>query len=602
MTWELGSAAILTIALAGAAWWYERGRPPSRTVALVATLAALAALGRIAFAPIPNVKPTTDIVLIAGYALGGAPGVMVGALAALASNVVLGQGPWTPWQMAAWGLVGLAGAGLGRLSGRRLGRLGLAAACGAAGLLFGTIMNLYTWISFSGDHTLAKLETIFVTSAWFDAAHVIGNVAFCLLFGPALARMLARFRARSEVRFLDGRWEDPLPHVGQREDPPLGPAGTAAACALAALLAAGALTGPGRADAARTPAAYVQAAQHADGGFGSSPQASSSDLHTGWAALGLAATGRNPLDVRKGGKSPIDFIAARSGQLKDTGDLERAILVLAAAGRNARSFAGRDLVAELLRHRRSDGSFDGYVNWTAFGVYALRAAGRPAGDAKVRGSAGWLVRQQNADGGFNFGGKGGPSGIDDTAAVVQALVAAGRRTKPSTTRAVSFLIRRQNADGGFPLLPGGRSNAQSTAFAVQALVAARRDPAKVRNGGKGPIAYLRSLVNPDGSVRYSRTSTQTPVWVTAQALLALERKPFPLARVPRARRARASVAAPPPAGAPASAPARRPAASRSAARRRARAAAAGPAGTPAALLLRARLAGQAVGLVFAPVV
>ena len=58
-----------------------------------------------------------------------------------------------------------------------------------------------------------------------------------------------------------------------------------------------------------------------------------------------------------------------------------------------------------------------------------------------------------------------------------------------------------------------------------------------RNGARSPIAYLRSLVTPSGKVRYSRTSAQTPVWVTAQALAALARKPFPLAPVPRARKA-----------------------------------------------------------------
>ena len=73
----------------------------------------MAALGRVAFAALPNVKPTTDIVLISGYVLGGAPGFMVGAIAALASNLFFGQGPWTPWQMVAWGGVGLFGAGLG---------------------------------------------------------------------------------------------------------------------------------------------------------------------------------------------------------------------------------------------------------------------------------------------------------------------------------------------------------------------------------------------------------------------------------------------------------------------------------------------------------
>ena len=62
--------------------------------------------------PIPNVVATTDIVLITGFAVGAAPGFAVGALAAAVSNIWLGQGPWTPWEMAGWGLVGLGGAGL----------------------------------------------------------------------------------------------------------------------------------------------------------------------------------------------------------------------------------------------------------------------------------------------------------------------------------------------------------------------------------------------------------------------------------------------------------------------------------------------------------
>ena len=106
-----------------------------------------------------------------------------------------------------------------------------------------------------------------------------------------------------------------------------------------------------------------------------------------------------------------------------------------------------------------------------------------------------------------------------------------------------FVVRRQNADGGFPLVPGGESNAQSTAWAIQGLLAAGRDPAKVRRS-RDPLAYLRSLTAPSGEVRYSRTSRQTPVWVTAQAVMALARKPLPLARVPRARRTTAPRPAP----------------------------------------------------------
>jgi energy-coupling factor transport system substrate-specific component len=151
----------------------------------------------------------------------------------------------------------------------------------------------------------------------------------------------------------------------------------------------------------------------------------------------------------------------------------------------------------------------------------------------VRRAAAWLAGEQNRDGGWNFGGRGGPSGIDDTAGALQALVAAGRPRRGAVARGASFLVRRQNQDGGFPLQPGAGSNAQSTAWAVQALVAAGRDPDRVRRAGsRTPLGYLRTLVAADGSVRYSRTSAQTPVWVTAQALTALARKPFPI-RVPR---------------------------------------------------------------------
>ncbi len=122
-------------------------------------------------------------------------------------------------------------------------------------------------------------------------------------------------------------------------------------------------------------------------------------------------------------------------------------------------------------------------------------------------------------------------------------MAAGRKRTTTVKRAAAFLVRRQNADGGFPLVPGGASNAQSTAWAVQGLLAAGRDPAKVRRS-RDPLAYLRSLTSPSGEVRYSRTSRQTPVWVTAQAVMALARKPLPLKPVARAKRAQAAPAAP----------------------------------------------------------
>ena len=150
MTWGVASFVLLALALGLGFAWYERTQPGSRMLALVGTLAAFAAIGRIAFAPFPNVKPTTDIVLIAGFALGGAPGFVVGAVAALASNLFFGQGPWTPWQMVAWGLVGLLGAVLARAGRGRIRRVPMALWCGAAGLMFGAIMDLSTWTTFAG--------------------------------------------------------------------------------------------------------------------------------------------------------------------------------------------------------------------------------------------------------------------------------------------------------------------------------------------------------------------------------------------------------------------------------------------------------------------
>jgi energy-coupling factor transport system substrate-specific component len=203
VSWIAGSGLVLALAIGLGFVWYEREHPTSRMLALIATLAALAALGRVAFAPIPSVKPTTDIIVIAGFALGGAPGFVVGAVAALASNVFFGQGPWTPWQMAGWGIAGLIGAGVAQATSRRIGRWGLAAACGLAGAVFGMIQNFSLWVTYSGDHTVAKLLAYSATSLPFDIAHVVGNVAFCLAFGPALVGSLQRFRDRLQVEWLD---------------------------------------------------------------------------------------------------------------------------------------------------------------------------------------------------------------------------------------------------------------------------------------------------------------------------------------------------------------------------------------------------------------
>jgi hypothetical protein len=153
----------------------------------------------------------------------------------------------------------------------------------------------------------------------------------------------------------------------------------------------------------------------------------------------------------------------------------------------------------------------------------------------------WLERQQERDGGVSFAGAGGSSDADDTGATLEALAGAPGRARPVRAHAVAYLRSQQDRDGGFASQPGDDSNAQSTAWAIQGLEAAGVDPDGVRShGARSPVAYLRSLIGPGGRVAYARGNLQTPVWVTGEALMALEGKPLPLIPPPAAHPAPAA--------------------------------------------------------------
>ena len=175
-------------------------------------------------------------------------------------------------------------------------------------------MNLSLWVTYSGDHTLAKLGAVFATSLPFDVAHALGNAAFCLAFGPALVRALQRFRTRFEVTW--------------RPAPP--PRGVALA-----LLALVARCSAAARRARRSPAAVAYLERRAEQRRRArpAPGAGSTQMHTGWAALGLAAAGRNPRDVERGGRDIVDYIRANAAALRgDLGERTRTILALRAAG------------------------------------------------------------------------------------------------------------------------------------------------------------------------------------------------------------------------------------------------------------------------------
>jgi energy-coupling factor transport system substrate-specific component len=487
--------------------WYERSRPPSQIVALVAVLAALAVAGRIVLAPIPNVVATTDIVFFAGFALGPAPGFAVGALGGLVSNFWLGQGVWTPWQMVGWGMTGVAGGIFLHLTRGNAGRFKLAAACGAAGLVFGMWMNFQTMVSFGGEVSLDRYLALEVRAIPFDLAHITGNVIFALAAGPAMVAALNRFRERFE-------WQQVTTLAG--------------VLLVAAGLGAIAFAPPAQAavsSEARDASSWLVSQQNDDGGFGVSPGEASSVTITMRAMLGLAAANLNPLDVRRGNRTPLTFLRQERKAINDANDLALAILALRTVGKDPRDFDGRNLVAALDRRRGPNSSFGNKVNVAAFAALAFRSAGA-AGPASA--VTAWLRSAQNLEtsGGWGISSKSRSDDADSTGTVLQVI-----DNRKSVNRAMNYLRSVQATSGGF----GSSSivNSQSTGLVLQGLAALGKSHSTLRRNGKTGLDFIEARQQDDGSIWYSKNSDQTRIWVTSDALVALAGEALPVSEPAR---------------------------------------------------------------------
>lgn len=202
---------------------YESSAPRLRDIMPTVILAALAAAGRILFAPIPDFKPVSAIAIIAGVVFGRKSGFMVGALAALASNFFFGQGPWTPWQMYAWGLVGYGAGLLAAIPVRasnRASESGLAE-CGedrsprkqslierhaviiyiygfGSCLMYGFILNAWSILSFYHAQAsgLAGVLLVYATALPFDVAHGIATIVFLATLYAPWRRKLKRIKSK----------------------------------------------------------------------------------------------------------------------------------------------------------------------------------------------------------------------------------------------------------------------------------------------------------------------------------------------------------------------------------------------------------------------
>ncbi len=160
-----------------------------RGITAVAILTAMSAIGRALFSSIPSVQPSSFIIMVCGATLGGGAGLYCGMLTALLSNLILGSlGPYTLWQMALWGVMGLLA-----VKPMNMGVVVRVLYGFVWGFIFGWVMNL--WYPLAGFIPLNLTSFLLAcgSSFTFDLAHALCNAGLCLVFGSMSMRIIRRY-------------------------------------------------------------------------------------------------------------------------------------------------------------------------------------------------------------------------------------------------------------------------------------------------------------------------------------------------------------------------------------------------------------------------
>lgn len=183
--------AVLALLLFAAG--FERKKTGTRRLVLVAVMTALSVAGRF----FPLLKPVTALTVLTGMYLGGEAGFLTGALSAVVSNLYFGQGPWTPFQMLAWGLLGLFA---GMLSApMRRSRLLLVLYGVFAGVFYSFLMDLWTVLWYNGSFSPGLYTAALAAAAPYTALYAGSNAVFLFLFARPFGRKLDRVRIRYGV-------------------------------------------------------------------------------------------------------------------------------------------------------------------------------------------------------------------------------------------------------------------------------------------------------------------------------------------------------------------------------------------------------------------
>lgn len=195
--WYLTSLLIICFTLAAFFLAFEARRPQARELVVLSVLCALAVAARAAFVAVPHFKPMTGIIMISGMAFGPAAGFLTGAVSGFVSNFLFGQGPWTPWQMFAFGMIGFLAGILyqkGILKARKFdlciyGFLSVF-------LIYGGIMNPASILMSYGYITKSSLIAYYISGAPVDLVHAASTVIFLWLLSRPLLEKLERIKVK----------------------------------------------------------------------------------------------------------------------------------------------------------------------------------------------------------------------------------------------------------------------------------------------------------------------------------------------------------------------------------------------------------------------
>ena len=193
--WVSLAVAVLAIVLFCAG--FEKKTVGTRRLVIIAVMTAMSVVGRLIFALVPGFKPITAIVVITAVWLGGESGFLVGALSALISNFTFGQGPWTPFQMLAWGMIGLLAGFLSKPL--RRSRAALALYGVFAGVAYSFIMDVWTVLWYQGGFSLPMYLAALGTAVPYTVSYAVSNVIFLLLLGRPFGEKLERVKLKYGV-------------------------------------------------------------------------------------------------------------------------------------------------------------------------------------------------------------------------------------------------------------------------------------------------------------------------------------------------------------------------------------------------------------------